>query len=421
VKALIFEFDGFNLYKKNSKTDGLKELILLALTKNHTILGKPKRADFIEKTDEVIQFSEDILACTSIEEIEDVISSLEQHLEYEQLKIENEIQEKKKKNKLFALKERFTKKERIAPEEAIRKQLYVNYNEDAATNEKEKKSLTERITSPKGMIITLSVLAVGFLVYNFVDFDNINASADALDETKKQVEVQNEILEAYRLYVSGDEENIEVAYTKMDEIGYENLPEKDKETLINWYIEQGQYTKAIRTDEKSAYIIGDNIINSEEPEKAIETLEELNNELGKNQVLSFDIATLKEQNQIVIDNNNLTEFNDRRANAVIKSYVLTNQIEELEGFIESYKDDEENYDMLQKYSERYVDRYTEKRSLIQELEGLEDELEGLKERKEDSDDEDKLKELGDTINDTEKEIEALQTQIDNIDTNIREE
>src|SRR5699024_8974600 len=29
VKALLFEFDGFNLYKRDNSTDGLKELILL--------------------------------------------------------------------------------------------------------------------------------------------------------------------------------------------------------------------------------------------------------------------------------------------------------------------------------------------------------------------------------------------------------
>src|SRR5699024_8958251 len=56
VKALMFGFEGLPLYKLDENVDGLKELILLALTKNDSIIAKPKRADFIEKTDEVYQF-----------------------------------------------------------------------------------------------------------------------------------------------------------------------------------------------------------------------------------------------------------------------------------------------------------------------------------------------------------------------------
>src|SRR5699024_763256 len=83
VKAFIYEFEGFPLYKKDNSVDGLKELILLALTNSQSIIAKPKRADFIEKTDEVFQFSEDVIASNSIDEIENVISSYEREKEHE--------------------------------------------------------------------------------------------------------------------------------------------------------------------------------------------------------------------------------------------------------------------------------------------------------------------------------------------------
>lgn len=113
VKALLFEFDGFKVYKKDNNVDGLKELIMLALTKNNSIIAKPKRADFIEKTDEVFQFSDDILSTNTINEIEAVINSYEKEIEYQQLKFDKEQEEKKQNSKFFAIKEKFkpTKKE----------------------------------------------------------------------------------------------------------------------------------------------------------------------------------------------------------------------------------------------------------------------------------------------------------------------
>src|SRR5699024_10748474 len=94
LKALIFDFDGFKIYKSDNSVDGLKELILLTLTNKNNIIAKPKRADFIEKTNEVYQFSDDIIASSTVDEIENAIKSYQREVEYQELKVEQEKAEK---------------------------------------------------------------------------------------------------------------------------------------------------------------------------------------------------------------------------------------------------------------------------------------------------------------------------------------
>src|SRR5699024_10661055 len=322
VKALIFDFDGFNIYKRDNNLDGLKELILLALTKNNSILGKPKRADFIEQKNEVFQFSDDILSCKSISEIENVIAAYEKEVEYNLLKKENERQKKKDNNIFYKFKEKISKKPKeISPEEEIKSKLNQKANE---INPKKESSgnLLDRLTTPKAMITIVAVLIVSFILFSFVGLDDTASSE--IDETEEEIKVKEKTLEAYRLYMSGKEDNIQEAYAKLDAIGYKELPNEDKEILINWYIEQEQFTKAISIADDSSFIVGDIIIEQAQEsekddniEKAISDLEQIQSSFPDNKTLKFDIASLKNKHQEVIENSDLKQYNDRRSLEVV--------------------------------------------------------------------------------------------------------
>lgn len=146
-------------------------------------------------------------------------------------------------------------------------------------------------------------------------------------------------------------------YSSLDNVGYNNLSGKDKAVLIDWYLEQEQYTKAIATD-NSTYKIGDKLSTEED---GLEKLEEIDSSIEKNEVLKFDIALMKNQYQIMIENSAI-KFNDRKAKKIVESYVMTNQIDEMNNFVESFKGkDEESYENIYKYSDRLTEQYIEKR------------------------------------------------------------
>lgn len=425
VKALIFDFEGFNIYKKDNNLDGLKELILLALTKNNNILGKPKRADFIEQKNEVFQFSNDILSCKSVSEIENVIASYEKEVEYNLLKKENERQKKKDNNLLYKLKDKISKKPKnISPEEEIKSKLNQKANESNYKKEKND-NLLDKLTTPKSMITIMSVLIVSVILFSFVGLDDTASSE--IDDTQEELKIKDKTLEAYRLYMSGKDDNIQEAYAKLDSIGYKNLPNEDKEILINWYIEQEQFTKAIATDEDSSFIVGDKIIekyqksdDEDSKEKAISDLEQIQSSFPENKTLNFDIASLQNKYQEIIENSDLKQYNDRRSLEVVKAYVLTNQVDELHELIKQYKEDEKSYDSLSKHADKYIDRYTEKREITEEKEELTEQLESL-EKKQKSTKGKKKKKIKKEIKSIKKEIESLNKEINNIDNNIKDE
>lgn len=419
VKALLFEFDGFKTYKRDDPTDGLKELILLALTKNQSILGKPKRADFIEQTEKVYQFSEDVISSKNVGEIQNVISSYQQEMEYEQLKLENEKSEKRKASFFYKMKD-YIKKEpkEISASDTIKAEL--NNNSETKKNKTKKNtSLMDKITSPVGMISTIVVLGVFFLLFTLVDTDSSALSKDE-EEVIKEAEKEKEILDAYRLYITDDPTNVAKAYMVLDGIGYEELPKEDQETLINWYIEQEQYTKAIKTKENSVYSIGDNIIveSKDDIERALGKLERLESSFPNNTTIKFDIASLESQYQLIVENSQLNEFNERRSIQTIQAHVLTHQVDELKELIDSYKDDEDSYNALTRHSATYLDQYADKREKTEEAELLDEKLVELNEEKEGEKDKGAKKKIDKEIKTTQKELETANNRIKEIEENI---
>lgn len=416
VKALLFDFEGFNIYKKDEKLDGLKELILLSLTKLNKILGKPKRADFIIQSDRVIQFAEDVLRATSIYEIERIITSYVNEIEYEELRIQEELEERKRNSKAALMLSKFKKeKKKINAEEKIKEELN-NKFEGKKDKDVSERSLFDKITSPKGMIGVIVAVFIGATIYIVGDFDN---KTEASDEKTFEIEMKNKdkVLESYRLYMTGDEDNIKTAYSTLDNIGYENLSKKDKEVLINWYLEQEQYTKALSTNVDSAYKIGDKLLAEE---NGLEQLEQLSNSFKDNSVLIYDIASLQNQYQIMIENNNI-KFNDKRAKKMIEAYIMTNQIDEMYEFINGVKEsDESSYENLSVYADQLTDRYIEKKNLSDELKTLNEELNQEKEKYEKEKDKKKKEELKKSVENKEKSIGSLKEKIESINKYIQE-
>lgn len=430
VKALLFEFDAFPLYKKDKNIDGLKELILLSLTNNKSIIAKPKRADFIEKTDEVYQFSEDILNSNTIEEIEKVVEGYENQKEHEERVADQQKREQAEKNLWNRTKSKtisiFSRKKEKSTEEQLKSDLSKN------DNQKEKqKSFLDKLTTPKSMIVIGGLLVVFLLGFTFTDMNMDSADEEAAQ--KKQEEQNDKIKEAYRLYVAGGEENIDDAYAKLDAIGYDNLPDEDKGTLIDWYIEQEKFSKALKTTPDSAFAVSDeilekhNIINKEEDdepqeedkEKAIDELESLETSFEENKILKFDIASLENDYSSIIENSDLPKINERRGKKIAQSYAVDNQYEELEKLMDDYRDDQDSYDNMRNYYDRYYEKNIEKEEALDEATQLKGDLEEKENDKESTEDKKDKKKIKKDIDKIEEEISEVEKNIKEIEESIK--
>lgn len=418
VKALLFEFKDFVIYKQDTSFEGLKELVLLSLTKQNAILGKPKRSDFIIKNEEVFQFAEDILKTSSIEEIERLVSSTAKEIEYREMQLEEDKLRKQEGSKLNQFKSRFQKAPVVkSPEEKVKESL--NSNFDKKKSEKvSNQSFMDKLTSPKGMFTTIGILAVAGLIYLLTDFDGGNsAQANQVEEVQEEMKMKEKVTEAYRLYLSDSESNKELAYATLESVGYENLPNKDKAILIDWYIEQEKFTRAIATDRNSSYAIGDHLTGQE---NGLEKLEELSGSIEENEVLSFDIAAMQNQYQVMIENSDI-RFNERRAKKIVEAFVLTNQSDGLESLIDSKKEDEESYENLTRFSDRHMTSYTQLRELAVERKAKDEELAEAKEEYDSEKDKDEKKELKKVVDDLTDDVEKLKEREKEIEESIKSE
>jgi hypothetical protein len=336
IQALLFEFEGMTIFSHKKPIDGLKELIILSLTTlNHVMIKKPSKMDFIEKRDEVYQFMEDILQAKSIADIEQVVDHALTVIELEVEKQLEQLQAKKQKSLFGKLKSK--KKSThlsidMSLSDKLKRDLAEKNKKGNAKKFKEKKSFLDKLTSPIGVSILIPVIAALTFIYFITDgFSNFGVK-DQTAIAKEQS--QFKIKEIYRTYLSGDKEK---AYAELDSIGYNNLSSDDQEMLIQWYLEQKKYIKALSTDEKSAFAIGDTLIQSDN----VYDLEELVDQTD-NKILKFDLGSVESDYETVIANKDIAQFNERRAYALVEAFYLTNNEDDLDIFIDQMESKKDN-------------------------------------------------------------------------------
>ncbi|UOB61324.1 hypothetical protein MRQ03_02995, partial (plasmid) [Bacillus thuringiensis] len=100
MKVVIYETTDLKIYDIKDSLIGVKELILLSLTKLTQIYGKPRRTDFIDPSDEIIQFAETLLQIDDLEDLDHFVNTKmiqSEHFEPEETEVEEEKVTKDKK------------------------------------------------------------------------------------------------------------------------------------------------------------------------------------------------------------------------------------------------------------------------------------------------------------------------------------
>ncbi len=179
IKVIVFESETIKINEKEDPFNGVKELILLSLTSLNIINGKPKRSEFLDQDDYVIQFAETLLKIDNLDDLDDFIST--KQIEYKNGVLEDtdstELDDMPKTKKKFAIKKpKNTKKQVI--------------------NHRKKGKAKGNSNSNKSLIILFAILGVVLVLNTIVkanvpDKNKTTTSKAPTTEVKKEAKPKN--------------------------------------------------------------------------------------------------------------------------------------------------------------------------------------------------------------------------------------
>lgn len=400
MKTLIIEHDEFSIQDNKDPLLALKELIIISLTSMNRVLGKPRRADFLEQNEEVIRFAEKIyLKARTIEEIEEFINAEIYHLELQQ-KEEEEQQAKKgtfaliKEKAESKVKKQPTSKKDKGNQELISK---LQGNEDVSNNgNKSKKSLTKKQKDMR-LYGGLGAVLVVAIVLNIV-LNNANEQASANNEETTEINQEEQIIELYR--DSFFEDNA-TTIEKIEEIGYENLENKEDQAILEQlYIFTGQYDVAFELNPETTSDIAQHMYHNEEPQVLDEFVSSL--EIEKTPEVNFYHALAMGNWELAIEEKDNLELDENKSNLLLTAYFKQENVTGAEEFISTI----ESTEAMQ---ERLIFAQEKQRSINKAQEELND----LQDDLDDADKDDKKK-INNRIDDKENEINALKEELSSI-------
>lgn len=357
IKTLIIEHDVFRFHERKDTVKALKEFIILSLTSMNRVLGKPRRADFLEQKEEVIQFAEKIyFMAETIEAIEEIVNAELRHLEMQ------EKEEGNKQGKLSVVRKGLESKLADKARENMISKLNNEPQGSPTTKKKEKLNNNKLIFGVVGVILAAVILSN--LLTNATEEKQASADAEvlAIQESEKMIDI-------YRDALFDDKES---TVEKLEEIGYENLGESDQEALNRLYIDTGNYDTAMENDSGLVGEIAEKLYQNEE----YESLDEFVNGLEeKNHEASFYLELANENWQEVKTLKDAIALDEEQVNYVLTAYFQLEDVVGAEEFL------------------FHVDNVTEK---MQERLDLANEIKG-------------------EIRDAESELDELEKKLDNTD------
>lgn len=385
VKAAIIENEELILQNPKSREDAVKELIIISLTSLNRVLGRPRRNDFFEQSEDVIRFAETIfLRLKTLEEMESYLLGIQEEVnERKRLEAEELAQQEADKGRFSFSLGNLVK----GRKEALAKttpQLTLAKSE----GKQPKKSVAAKDSNKRFLLGTAGILAAAVLLNIFLT--NANENAQATDAGKTEVSEEISLEEVYRQGLLGDDMAVIEA---LEAIGQDSLKEKDKEVLATLYMENGDYTKAIEADPELTSEVAAKLMEEDKVDE-LQALEASLKETSPE--VAFELAAASEDWQTVIDLRNQVELTEERIPTIVSAFIQTGDLQTAKAFVNEKAPE----------NEEVLDR-------LLEVEKQQNELEALKTEKAEK------QKLIDTDTD-EKKIKAAKERIKEIDQQITE-
>lgn len=350
VKAIIYETDYIKLHEETNILEGLKELILISLTTLDSIVGKPRRASFIDQEDDIIQFAETVLLqINDIHDLDDFVNTKIIEHEYSQL-TKKERKEYIKNNEVEdvkSLKSIIAKGNKIKAPKLNVKKAKVKKTPKPKEKYYGKKKNDKKMYVGLGVLVVLA-LGVNMLLSNpeaqtetdleientegnselSIDLSNLDDSEINISEIG-ETEFDQELLFSYRLSQIGSNDQ---AIKVLESIGYNNLPTPDQKIMLDIYTKIGSYEKAITLNPMMAESIVNNLIAENKTESIIQIQDNLEE---SNPYVDFEVAHLRGEAQKLVELKDNIKLNGRKEEQITLAYIQLGEIDLAEKFAES--------------------------------------------------------------------------------------
>lgn len=338
IKAIIYETEDIKIHEEKDSFEGVRELILISLTTLNQIVSKPRRVDFIDQSDHIIQFAETLLSgkIESIEDLRFFIETKQIEMDYDNDEVLELPEEKKKKT--------------------IKVNFPLKRNKPRSPVQSYKKSSGKKGSkSANKLIVVLGVVLVIALILNFAmpkhpdtskakepktihvkDKKNMQDKATSKnDNIEKTSNKYNEmLLKAYRLSVMGKQDE---ALKEMESIGYDKLGTEDKEFLLNLYQKDNQIYKILDLDPSKGKDIVNNLIANNKGNELLEIQKKMKTH---NPYVDFEVAYLKQDWKEILKLKDQVEINGRKEHQITEAYLNLNQKDNAEKYAENVGDPE---------------------------------------------------------------------------------
>lgn len=386
IKTLIIEHDVFRFHKKKDTVEALKELIILSLTSMNRVLGKPRRADFLEQKEEVIQFAERIyFMADSIEALEDVVNAELRHMEMLQ-----KAEQEEKLGKLSVVRKGLESK--LA--EKARENMISKLNKEPQGSPTAKKQV--KVNNNKLIFGVVGVVLVAVILSNLLT--NATEEKQASADAELVIKNSDQLIEIYRDALFEDKES---TVAKLEEIEYGNLGESDQKALNRLYIDTGNYETAMKNDSSLVGEIAKKLYQSEEYESLGEFVDGLEE---KDPEASFYLELAKENWQEVITLKDAITLDEEQINYVLTAYFQLEDVAGSENFLASLEN-------VTKETQKRMDLANEIKGEIQDTESELDDLEGKLDNTDKKEDKQEIKKEIDNVND---DIKSLKNELGSV-------
>lgn len=333
IKTFVFGFSKHKIHIIVDPVEGLREMILFALTTLNHVIEKPRRVDFIDQRDVVIRFAENILHAKSVNEIE-------QHIAESILEFERQLESEKKasKSKLNFNFASIASKFRIKSNEKDESPKEFDYETPEETSEvtatvvedtnRKDKTETEQEKpeekNPKEYI-QRSVTAIGKLI-----------------KSKKKAVSPEMLIDAYQAALLGQKQE---ALDILERFGYDNLNKKDQKIMLLLYKDTDQAKKALKLSPEFAEEIVTDFVSKGKLED-LRDLEDLNNP-----VINYELAYLDGKWESVLELRKYVKMTNRRRGQLVSAHLNMGRIEEAKKLAE------EDSELNKKIKDYVVERY----------------------------------------------------------------
>ena len=322
IKVLVVGNKAFDIENDASTMNTVKEHIIITLTNLEQVYGRPKRSDFFEQNEGVIQFAEMIyLRLNSLDHMKEYIETINREVierkQHEQEELEKQMANKKHIPLLQHFPFRLPKtknSERLHADQPVRIQS-------------PKKSVTARKKDINKRFLMGTVVIVVFAVLLNLVLTTANKNAQSKEEPLSTV---NQVASMEAVYLKGLlGETVDVMAT-LQEKEYDSLGDDEKTLLHRLWMEHGQYKQLLERDGQAVSRITEYLTDKNRPEE-LDRLQGLVK--VENPHIAFARGVLEDDSDAIINNRNVVELTEERKEYVVKALLQKGEIETAKRFV----------------------------------------------------------------------------------------